>query len=156
MRERADLGAAVVMAWLAFGRAAALPSRVSPAVPILFFGDLPAYRSSPLRVLTVGLNPSLHEFPADAPFRRFPRAAGNTGNEPDRYLEARCRTSARTPTGAGSAPGSRCSTARRRATMRASLPRHCICSPVATDPTWSHLDGAARATLEADGGPALA
>ena len=72
MREQADLGAAVATAWLAFGRAATLPSRVSPAVPILFFGDLP----------------SLHEFPADTPFRRFPRAVGNTGNEPDRYLEA--------------------------------------------------------------------
>ena len=47
----------------AFGQASALPSRVSPSIPILFFGDLHAYFSSRVRVLTVGLNPSLHEFP---------------------------------------------------------------------------------------------
>ena len=156
MRERADLGAAVATAWLAFGRAAALPSRVSPAVPVLFFGDLAAYRSSPLRVLTVGLNPSRREFPAEAPFRRFPRAAGDTGNEPDRYLEAlsaysrtdpyRLWFSAWEPLLNGAASSY-------YAGQPSTALHTDICSPVATDPTWSHLDGAARATLQADGGP---
>ena len=45
------------LAWRAFDRAAERPWCVTPAVPILFFGDLDAYRASPLRVLTVGLNP---------------------------------------------------------------------------------------------------
>ena len=54
MCDRAYLGVAVETAWRAFDRAADLRSRVTPAVPILFFGDLPAYRSSRLRVLTVG------------------------------------------------------------------------------------------------------
>ena len=59
-----------------------------PAAPILFFGDLDAYRTSPLRMLTVGLNPSLHEFPAAEPFRRFPLARDSLGREPVRYLDA--------------------------------------------------------------------
>jgi len=55
-------------------------------VPILFFGDLDAYRASPLQVVTVGLNPSRKEFPADDPFRCFPLAEGS--REPSRYLDA--------------------------------------------------------------------
>lgn len=47
------------------------PFVVRPSLPILFFGDLDAYQRSPLRVATVGLNPSYHEFPADDPFKRF-------------------------------------------------------------------------------------
>ena len=150
MPDRADLGAAVATAWLAFGRVAALPSRVSPAVPSLFFGDLPAYRSSPLRVLTGGLNPSLHEFPADAPFRRFPRAAGNTGNDPDRYREALSTYFHTDPyrrwfsawesllNGAASSY---------YAGQPSTALHTDIYSPVATDPTRSRLDG------KADGGP---
>ena len=156
MRRLGSLDNAVDGAWRAFGRAAALRSRVIPAVPILFFGDLDAYRASPLRVLTVGLNPSLREFPEDAPFRRFPLAEGVTVGEPDRYLEALSayfRTdpyggwfSAFEPllNGLGSSyyPG------------EDSTALHTdICSPVATDPTWSSLDEAARSALEADGGP---
>ena len=74
MTERARLNEVVSGVSSAFGQAAALPSRVSPSIPISFFGDLHAYFSSRVRVLTVGLNPSLHEFPADSPFRRFPLA----------------------------------------------------------------------------------
>ena len=59
---------------------------VQPAVPILYFGNEPAYRRSPLKIVTVGLNPSLAEFPADNPFQRFPRAEG-PGPGPV-YLEA--------------------------------------------------------------------
>ena len=155
MRERADLGAAVATAWLAFGRAAALPSRVSPAVPVLFFGDLAAYRSSPLRVLTVGLNPSLHEFPAEAPFRRFPRAAGDMGNEPDRYLEALSayfRTDPYRLWFSAGEPLLNGAESSYYAGQPSTALHTDICSPVATDPTWSRLGGAAWATLEADGG----
>ena len=79
-------------AWRVLDRAAGLPSRVTvtPAAPILFFGDLAAYRASPLRVLTVGLNPSLHEFPDGNPFQRFPLLnGGSTDREPNRYLAVR-------------------------------------------------------------------
>ena len=42
------------------------------SAPILYFGDLDAYRASSLRVITVGVNPSGEEFPAAAPWSRFP------------------------------------------------------------------------------------
>jgi hypothetical protein len=45
---------------------------VVPSMPILFFGDLQSYWWSPRRVITVGLNPSNQEFPADDPWGRFP------------------------------------------------------------------------------------
>ncbi len=80
----------VKLAWQIFDRAAALPSRVAPAAPILFFGDLDAYRNSPLRVVTVGLNPSLKELPTDDPFRRFPLDGNDGDREPDRYLNGSC------------------------------------------------------------------
>ena len=35
---------------------------VKPSLPILYFGDLVAYEKSPLRVVTVGKNPSDNEF----------------------------------------------------------------------------------------------
>ena len=62
---------AVEQSWRAFEHAAALPSRVSPAIPILYFGDLDAYRTSQVRALTVGLNPSLRESPDAEPFLPF-------------------------------------------------------------------------------------
>lgn len=47
---------------------------VAPAAPVLFFGDLLGFEASQFRVATVGLNPSRHEFPMEAPFSRFPGA----------------------------------------------------------------------------------
>lgn len=49
--------------------------RVSPSMPVLYFGDLEKYRQSPLRVVTTALNPSRVEFPSASPFQRFPSAA---------------------------------------------------------------------------------
>ena len=140
----------------AFDRASMRKCCVTPAVPILFFGDLDAYRSSPFRVLTVGLNPSLHEFPAGEPFRRFPLAEDNCGQEPSRYLDAMSAYFRTDPyrgwfgafepllngVGASYYNGG------------ASTALHTdICSPVATNPTWSQLDKTDHAALEADGGP---
>lgn len=90
-RERVAtaLALAVAEAWRAFDRAVELGSHVTPSAPILFFGNLDAYLTSPLRVLTVGLNPSWQEFPADEPFRRFPLLAESHRNrEPGRYLDS--------------------------------------------------------------------
>ena len=147
---------ALMQAWHAFDRASGLSSRVAPAMPILFFGDVDAYRISPLRVLTVGLNPSLHEFPADEPFRRFALAEGAREQEPSRCLDAmsayyrsdpyRGWFSAFEPLlkglGASYYEG------------RASTALHTdLCSPVATNPMWNGLDKADRVVLEADGRP---
>ena len=154
---RRRLSRSVALAWDAFDRASTLPSRVAPSAPILFFGDLDAYLNSPLRVVTVGLNPSLREFPEGEPFRRFPLAGDSSDREPGRYLDAmsayfltdpyRSWFSAFEPllNGAGSSyyPGTAASTALHTD----------ICSPVATNPTWSQLGRAEQAALEADGGP---
>jgi len=168
----------VSLAWEAFDRAANLACRVAPAMPILFFGDLEAYRASPLRVLTVGLNPSLHEFPADEPFRRFPLAEGN--REPRRYLDAlsgyfgarpyRSWFDALLPLleGLGASYYKEARSAAggwlRRMLLEGSGARHSkgaastalhtdICSPVATCPTWSKLSEGTRAALEVAGIP---
>ena len=153
---RRRLSPAVALAWEAFDRASRLSSRVTPAAPILFFGDLDAYMTSPRRVLTVGLNPSLHEFPEGEPFRRFPLAGDGSGREPERYLDAmstyfstdpyRSWFSAFEPllNGAGSSyyAGEAASTALHTD----------ICSPVATNPTWSRLGRVEQGALETDGG----
>ena len=154
-RERgAFLSEPVALAWRAFDRVADRTCRVTPAVPILFFGHLATYRASPLRVLTVGLNPSRKEFPDAEPFQRFPLAEGN--REPSRYLDAMSAYFFTEPyrewfnafepllngLGASYYEGG------------ASTVIHTdICSPVATDPTWSGLVKVDRAALQADGVP---
>ena len=153
--DREHLVELAAAAWRAYD-AASSPPRVTPAAPILFFGDLDAYLKSPLRVLTVALNPSGHEFPKVDPFSRFPLAKGVEGREPDRYfnaLSAYFRTGPYSSwfsafeqvlqgIGASYCPGA----------TSAALQTE-ICSPVATDPTWSSLGKTEQAQLEAEGGP---
>ena len=154
--QRTLLADVVSGAWRSFERAAALESRVAPSVPVLFFGDVDAYFGSPLRVVTVGLNPSSKEFPASDPFERFPLAEGIGADDLDGYLDALSAYFHTSPYNkwfrhlepllagmdAGYWPG------------QASTALHTdICSPVATDPTWSRLAPADRETLLADGVP---
>ncbi|MCY3828466.1 MAG: hypothetical protein OXF89_04975 [Rhodospirillaceae bacterium] len=149
------LAPAVARAWSAFDTAASLSSRVVPGAPILFFGDIEAYLASPLRVLTVGLNPSLHEFPPGEPFRRFPLLASDRDRAPGRYLDAMSAYFRTDPyrswfntfepllNGAGASYYG----------ASVSIAIHTdICSPVATSPTWSKLDRTDRKALEDDGG----
>ena len=146
----------VAQAWTAFDHVAHLPCRVTPAVPVLFFGDLAAYHASSLRVVTVALNPSHHEFPTEERFQRFPLLKDNRGCEPERYLEAMSAYFREDPYhqwfqsfklllhGMGASYyGSSVSTVLHTE----------ICSPVATHPTWSQLDVTHRKALEKDGSP---
>ena len=133
---------------------------VQPSVPILFFGDESSYRKSPLRIITVGLNPSLAEFPAEDPFARFRRAEGLSevagAGDINRYLAAlRCYylpdqkpytswfgTYEPILDGleASFYPG------------RPNTALHTdLCSPVATNPTWSRLSPAQRSVLARTG-----
>ena len=147
---------ALMQAKRAFDRAARRTCCVKPAVPILFFGDLDAYRASPLRVLTVGLNPSGHEFPAEEPFRRFPLAEGSLVREPSRYLDAMSayfRTDPYRRWFSAFEPlldGMDASYYHGRASTALHTD---ICSPVATNPTWNNLDKADREALEDAGRP---
>ncbi len=146
----------VALAWHAFDRVATRPWCVTPAAPILFFGDLHAYWASPLRVLTVGLNPSLHEFPVDQPFRRFPLVESSIDRKPSCYLNAMSAYFRTDPycgwfsTFEPLLRGMEVS----HYEGRASTALHTdICSPVATNPTWSRLGEAVRSFLAVDGGP---
>ncbi|MGI8915768.1 MAG: hypothetical protein ACR2JY_18635 [Chloroflexota bacterium] len=143
-------------AFAAFGDAAARVPEVvvKPAIPILFFGDIESFRGSPVRVVTVGLNPSRAEFPPDRPLARFPAAAGlrelNSTRDSDRYVAALSNYFREDPYRAwfatydGLLEG-----------LDASFNDGCantalhtdICSPVATNPTWSRLVQSARAAL---------
>ena len=150
LKERPNIDELVAGAWRAFENAAALPARVCPSIPILFFGDLQAYFDSAVRVLTVGLNPSRREFPSESDFQRFPIAEGIAVSEVNPYLDA-LSTYFRTHPyrnwfrsfepmlnglGASYYEG------------QDSTALHTdICTPVATDPTWSRLGRAARRVL---------
>lgn len=153
--RRQCLARSVEQAWEAFDRASGQPSRVTPSVPILFFGDLDAYWTSPLRVVTVGLNPSRHEFPDGDPYRRFPLGGDSGDRELGPYLDAMSAYFVTEPysdwfnafeqllNGVGSSY---------YAEKAASTALHTdICSPVATDPKWSGLKRTARVALETDG-----
>ena len=153
-----SLDQAIEKAWRAFDRSTGLTSRITHVAPILFFGDLDAYGASPLRILTVGLNPSLHEFPVGEPFRRFPLLTGvSSDREPGRYLNAMTAYFRTDPyrvwfdrgfekvlNGAGASYY--------KGAVSTALHTD-ICSPVPTSPTWSKLGPADRAALEAEGGP---
>jgi len=139
-------------------QADALPHLVRPSIPILYFGDSGRYQRSPVKVITVGLNPSREEFPWPDPFVRFPCAVGIDGGEEveldaylgslDDYFHGDPYTRWFNPSFEGLLGG-----------MSASyyddgwsVALHTdLCSPLATDPTWSQLDSAERAVLEPEG-----
>ena len=152
---REGLIALVDEAWEAFESAP--PSRrLVPAMPILFFGDLDEYFSSQIRVLTVGLNPSWHEFPKSSPFRRFPECAGITPTDGAQYLEGLSAYFRRVPykgwfwayeAALGGADASYWG-------GQPSTALHTdIASPVATDPAWGKLDEGERVALRRKGEP---
>ena len=61
------------------------PCVVKPSIPILYFGDMQRYAASSLKVITVALNPSHHEFPVHDRFARF-RPAESISPSPDYSL----------------------------------------------------------------------
>jgi hypothetical protein len=121
-------------------RVAAPDIVVDPSMPILYFGDVEAYADAPLKVVTVGLNPSLGEFPVGASWSRFPAARVN-GSRPDldTYLSSLNAYFRTTPYGwfdQGFEPILR----GLGASYYDGAAIHTdICSPVATTPTWSGL-----------------
>ncbi|MBI4338126.1 MAG: hypothetical protein HY683_09910 [Chloroflexi bacterium] len=130
---------------------------VHPSIPILYFGDSLSYLTSPIKVVTVGLNPSLKEFPCDSPFSRFPGAAHVSEAvdlDADIYLASLNSYFRVSPykgwfqsfdpilqgLSASYYPGDR------------SRALHTdLCSPLATDPTWSRLNRSEQAILEPEG-----
>ncbi len=153
-----------VRAWELHRRVAVVPDGgcACPSVPILYFGALDEYLRSEVKAITVGLNPSHVEFPANEPWLRFPDAAqlsleamGHSDGVTT-YLDALGRYFSEAPyrrwfdgsfepllEGLGcSYYGGELGTALHTD----------IASPVSTNPTWSRL-GERRALH--GGGPAL-
>jgi hypothetical protein len=131
---------------------------VKPSIPILFFGDSGQYFSSKSKVITVGLNPSRNEFPLQNRFLRFSSARKIyprilEGSFYDKYLQALNEYFHRPPNDPldewfnsyepllmgldcsyyGNAPNTAIHTD--------------LCSPLATDPTWSKLSSEAQSSL---------
>ncbi|MFU8858751.1 MAG: hypothetical protein ACNA8S_17315 [Deferrisomatales bacterium] len=128
------------------------PSRcvVAPSCPVLYFGDRKAYLASPVRILTVALNPSLREFPEGDPWLRF---RGGELLDPltrptdqaaylaalDAYFEQEPYMGWFGPAFgevlAGMDAGYRSSDRQPNRVLHTDL-----CSPLATDPTWKGLE----------------
>ena len=133
-------------AWASYGRAVRDGIRcvVQPSIPILFFGDYGRYLASPRRILTVGLNPSRVEFPDSDRFLRFEAARWTDSRPPTTgflralsdYFRLRPYDQWFKPSfeemlrglGASYYDGA----------VSGALHTD-ICSPLATDPTWSKL-----------------
>lgn len=115
---------------------------VKPSIPILYFGDIDAYRHSKIKIVTVGKNPSDNEFRRkktdDYSFFRFKKWNPQTRNLVetlnnyfyDEPLKAWFSTFEPILNGFGS-------------TYYNEFPNRAIhtdiCSPIATFPTWSNL-----------------
>jgi hypothetical protein len=125
------------------------PCVVRPSIPILYFGDLPQYAASPLKIITVALNPSHHEFPVHDRFARFRTAAGIAADTLD-PIDRKSYSAAldgyfldqpymrwfgwfeHVLLGMG---------ASYRGGEKNTALHTDLCSPLATDPTWSRLNG---------------
>ncbi len=127
---------------------------VKPSLPILYFGNLDEYRSSSLKVITVGKNPSDNEFcmkKGDAySFYRFKKWKPDEGNlieslnpyfqdEPLSWFS--CYEPVLKGIGCSYYPGR---------TKNRALHTD-ICSPIATKPTWSKLTQSQQALLYREG-----
>lgn len=132
---------------------------VDPSIPILFFGDSEKYFRSKIRIVTVGLNPSKTEFPENNRFQRFPSARCIypdilDGRHFNKYLSAlngyftekpyRRWFNSYEPILNGLGSSYYC--------FHESTSLHTdLCSPLATDPTWSNLTDCQKEKLETDG-----
>jgi hypothetical protein len=123
--------------------------KVKSFIPILFFGDSSKYFSSKLKVITLGLNPSKKEFPDDE-FLRFSSARKIY----PRILEGACYDEYLSALNGYFGPTSHpykgwfnsyehvlsgldCSY---YGTVSNTALHTDLCSPLATDPTWSNLE----------------
>ena len=76
----------IIDSWNAFMSLQSMPCVIDDAIPILWFGDIDGYCRSPIRIVTVGLNPSNKEFQEKdcdpiMLHTRFPDAAGLHGKK---------------------------------------------------------------------------
>lgn len=132
---------------------------VKPSIPILFFGDHEKYLSSKTKILTVGLNPSKREFPSDEPFRRFPNIKniyqdllkGKCYKEYLRALDNYFRNDPYCEWFDSFEPilnSFDCSYYDKESNTALHTD---LCSPLATEPSWSKLSNNQKKKLESEG-----
>jgi len=152
----------VTEAWRIYQHAKATSNGilVRPSIPILFFGDSQRYFHSPRKIITVGLNPSRQEFPTNSPFSRFTFAKDVYpeilhGDRKAEYLSALnvyFRTAPYTPWFASYEPLLNGMRASFYDGAESTALHTDLCSPLATDPTWSRLTYRSRSDLIPAGG----
>jgi len=133
----------------------------SPSIPILYFGDQVAYEKSAIKVITVGLNPSHREFPADDRFKRFRKAEqvsqrlAPDKNEIQLFLESLNDYYKDEPYSRWFGCFEPMLNGLSSSYYDNEHPNRAlhtdICSPLATDTTWSKLNDRQRAKLSYDG-----
>lgn len=144
--------------WSAYDRLHDQNFVVRPAIPILYFGDSNRYFSSPLRVVTVGLNPSKAEFPDDERLSRFP-AASVIPDDPSQRdhechlaaLDAYFKTNCYWTWFSSYEPILNGLNASYRDGYASAALHTDLCSPIATDPTWSKLSKDQKIGMQKDG-----
>jgi hypothetical protein len=146
-------------AWAIYDRRRGDSIVVTPSIPILFFGDINRYFESKVKVITVGLNPSRVEFPDYDRFLRFAKAkdvypyvlSGDRGRE---YIEALNGYFSNHPYMAwfnSFEPILNGLGASYYAGVHNTVLHTDLCSPLATDPTWSRLTLGQREGLRPEG-----
>lgn len=157
-RTNSTIDDLIRQSWQVYRQFEDQPFVVKPSIPILFFGDSNQYRSSKLKVITLGLNPSRIEFPEEDRFLRFSSARKVyprilEGASYAEYLQALNGYFHEPPNHPyrpwfnsfeallagldcgyyGNAENTAIHTD--------------LCSPLATDPTWSNLTSGAQSSL---------
>lgn len=154
------MNAVITEAWDIYQTFMNQPFAVTPSIPILFFGDSDAYFDSEVRIITVGLNPSWVEFPPDDAFYRFPIARSidpttiGHGSGYGLYLNALNAYFQTNPyrTWFGSFEPLLNGLDASFYNKHAYTALHTdICSPLATNPTWSGLSREQKTTLVTSG-----
>lgn len=130
---------------------------VKPSLPILYFGDIDAYFKSKIKIITVGKNPSNKEFElskSDKSFIRFPEWDEGRYNltqvlngyfENDHPYRRWFNSYEPILNGAGCSFYSKDENYKNRAIHTD------MCSPLATEPTWSGLEPGERTKLFKEG-----
>jgi hypothetical protein len=137
-------------------------SITNPSIPILYFGDLTKYLESEIKIITVGLNPSHIEFPEYSRFTRFADAESLdttkkwSKSEVATYLQSLNDYFKHNPYSWFDSfePVLNGLNASYYPTLDPNTAIHTdLCSPFATDITWSKLSVRNRNVLRADGIP---
>jgi len=129
---------------------------VKPSMPSMYFGNSKKYFESPIRIITVGLNPSRRDFPDPDPFQRFQSMKRDHHYQfNQQYITALDQYFEKDPYKAWYEPSFEPLLNGINASFygnKENTALHTdICSPLATNPTWDSLSKEAKKDLQAEG-----